>query len=169
MTGDQPRTADREPNDPRAETEAERLDRNFGELLQELRVAQTGVQILFAFLLTLAFQQRFASVGSFGRGVYVASLGCALLASGFLIAPVGYHRLVFRQAMKAEVVSVANRFALAGLGFLALALGGGMTVILDVLYHKEVAMAGGAGAVAFLGVLWFLLPWARLRAKRDGR
>lgn len=151
----------------RKETEAKRLDRNMAELLQELRVAQTGVQILFAFLLTLAFQQRFTEVDTFGRAVYVTALVCALLSSGFLIAPVGYHRLVFRQAMKAEVVSVSNWFALAGLVWLSLALGGALTVILDVMFSKDVAMIGGIVALTFLAVLWFLIPWVRVRAKQE--
>ncbi|MFI5957201.1 DUF6328 family protein [Cryptosporangium sp. NPDC051539] len=153
--------------DPRRdETEAQRLDRNLGELLQELRVAQTGVQILFAFLLTLAFQQRFAEVDAFGRWVYVIALFCALLSSGFLIAPVGYHRLVFRRAMKEEVVRTANVFALVGLGWLTIALGAALTVILDVLFSQEAAIAGGTVALVFLVVLWFLIPWFRLREKR---
>ncbi|TQS41761.1 hypothetical protein FL583_28280 [Cryptosporangium phraense] len=150
----------------RNETEAQRLDRNMGELLQELRVAQTGVQILFAFLLTLAFQQRFADVDAFGRWVYICALICALLSSGFLIAPVGYHRLVFRRAMKEEVVRTSNKFALAGLAFLSVALGGALTVILDVMFSQEVAMAGGIVSLGFLVVLWFLIPWVRVRAKR---
>ncbi|GAA3390019.1 DUF6328 family protein [Cryptosporangium minutisporangium] len=150
----------------RDETPAERLDRNMNELLQELRVAQTGVQILFAFLLTIVFQQRFTEVDSFGRAVYVGALICALLSSGFLIAPVGYHRLVFRRAMKDELVKIANIFALTGLVWLSLALGGALTVILDVMFSKEVAMAGGAAALLFLIVLWFLIPWTRMRVRR---
>ncbi|WP_035857091.1 DUF6328 family protein [Cryptosporangium arvum] len=151
---------------PREESEAQRLDRNLNELLQELRVAQTGVQILFAFLLTLVFQQRFSEVDAFGRSVYIGALGCALLSSGFLIAPVGYHRLVFRRAMKGEVVRTANVFALIGLAFLSVALGGALTVILDVMFSKETAMVGGAVALVFLAVLWFAIPWVRVRAKR---
>jgi hypothetical protein len=167
MTTDQAALDGRELGDPpRHESEAERLDRNMNELLQELRVAQTGVQILFAFLLTIAFQQRFAQVDAFGRAVYVTALVCALLSSGFLIAPVGYHRLVFRRAMKAEVVRVSNVFALVGMVWLSIALGGALTVILDVLFSKEVAMAAGGVALLFLVVLWFLIPWMRVRAKR---
>jgi hypothetical protein len=167
MTVDPPAAGHEGGDPPRHETEAHRLDRNIGEQLQELRVAQTGVQILFAFLLTLVFQQRFAELDDLGRGVYLGALACALLATGFLIAPVGYHRLVFRRAMKDEVVEVTNGFALAGLGFLSLALGGALTVILDVMFDPPVAVAGGAGAVVFLVVLWFLIPWLRVRAKRD--
>jgi len=168
MTSEQqPALTDREPdNPPRNETPAERLDRNMNELLQELRVAQTGVQILFAFLLTLAFQQRFTEVDAFGRIVYIGALVCALLSSGFLIAPVGYHRLAFRRAMKEDVVRTANKFALTGLVFLSVALGGALTVILDVMFTKDVAMAGGIVALVFLVVLWFAIPLLRVRAKR---
>jgi hypothetical protein len=166
MTVDPPAADGGHGDPPRHETEAHRLDRNIAEQLQELRVAQTGVQVLFAFLLTLAFQQRFTELDAFGRGVYLVALACALLASGFLIAPVGYHRLAFRRAMKEEVVKVTNGFALAGLGFLSLALGCGLAVILDVMFDRWVALVGGGGAVVFLVVLWFLIPWLRVRAKR---
>jgi hypothetical protein len=150
----------------RNESTAQRLDRNMAELLQELRVAQTGVQILFAFLLSIAFQQRFEKVDTFGRGIYIAALICALLSAGFLIAPVGYHRLVFRRAMKQEVVRTANIFALAGLVWLSLALGCSLTLILDVMFRKAVAIPGGCLALLFFAVLWFLIPWARVRSKR---
>ena len=95
----------------------------------------------------------------------MGALVCALIASGFLIAPVGYHRLVFRRAMKDEVVRVANISALTGLVFLSIALGGALTVILDVMFSKEVAMAGGIVALVFLVVLWFVIPSVRVRAK----
>jgi hypothetical protein len=151
---------------PRRESPYERLDRNMNELLQELRVAQTGVQLLFAFLLTLTFQSRFTLLDSFGRGAYLASLALALLASGFLIAPVGYHRMLFRRRMKDQVVAVANAFALVGMACLALSLGAALMVILDVLYSRGVALLFGVVATGFLLVLWFLLPLLRLRAER---
>src|SRR6476469_3807094 len=97
-----------QPTYSRNESAAERLDRNLGELLQELRVAQTGVQILFAFLLTLPFTQRFGEVTRFERDVYFVTLMCAGSASAFLIAPVSYHRLLFRQREKHHVVFAAN-------------------------------------------------------------
>jgi hypothetical protein len=150
----------------RSETTEQRLDRNLNELLQELRVAQTGVQLLFAFLLTLSFQPRFTLLDGFGRGAYLASLIFALLASGFLIAPVGYHRILFRRRMKDEVVAVANSLALAGLATLSLSLGCALTVILDVLYTRWVAAIGGTVATVFLLVLWFVLPWLRVVHER---
>lgn len=100
--------------DLRYETEAERLDRNYGELLQELRVLQAGVQILFAFLLTIAFQQRFGSVSDFQRNTYLISLVNASIATVCIIAPVAFHRIVFRRGMKDELMTAATRYALPG-------------------------------------------------------
>src|SRR5690349_19677592 len=99
----------------RDETPLERWDRNFTELLQELRVAQTGVQILFAFLLTLPFTNRFTAVTGFERGVYVVTLVAAAAATALLIAPVSYHRIVFRQGRKPQLVLIASRLAALGL------------------------------------------------------
>jgi hypothetical protein len=147
----------------RGETELQRLDRNMNELLQELRVAQTGVQILFAFLLTIAFTGQFQKVDDFARAVYVATLLCALVASGFLIAPVGYHRLLFQRRMKREVVTAANRLAVAGLAFLAIALAGALLLILDVVIGQEVGLVVSAVALLWLATLWFALPFAKAR------
>src|ERR1051326_7498703 len=99
----------------RDESAAERADRNFTELLQEVRVAQTGVQILFAFLLTMPFSARFTAIGAVDRAVYVVTLLAAAGASALLVAPVAYHRQVFRQHRKAELVDTASRFARTGL------------------------------------------------------
>src|SRR6266581_6983428 len=104
----------------REESEAQRLDRNYAELLQELRVAQTGVQILFAFLLTIGFQQRFASITTFQRGVYVTTLVAAAVAAVLLIAPVAVHRLLFGRQLKNELVTFTARLAVGGLVFLAI-------------------------------------------------
>src|ERR687886_2198179 len=105
----------------RDETDTERLDRNLVELLQELRVAQTGVQVLFAFLLTVPFSNRFRSLGGFERGAYFTALVCSLLASVLLIAPTSFHRLLFRMRQKEYMVETANRLALGGPGFIPLA------------------------------------------------
>src|SRR3954452_8688774 len=104
-------TANRTDGD-RSECALERADRNMNELLQELRVAQTGVQILFAFLLTLAFTQRFGQITAFQRALYMATLLLTTAATGLLIAPVAYHRLTFRRRMRAELVTAANWLAL---------------------------------------------------------
>src|SRR5213080_1326027 len=106
----------------RDETELERWDRNFNELLQELRVAQTGVQILFAFLLTLPFTQRFEKVGAEDRAVYLGTLLATALATACLIAPVSQHRILFRRHRKPEIVDTASRLAETGLAFLLVAV-----------------------------------------------
>ena len=112
----------------------ERLDRNYGELLQELRVAQTGVQLLVAFLLSIAFSPRFAETTPFQRGVYFGTLLLAVTATILLIAPVSHHRIVFRHRLKRELVKTANSEALAGLMLLALALLGAVLLITDFLF-----------------------------------
>ena len=92
-----------------------RADRNFAELLQELRVAQTGVQILFAFLLGLAFTDRFAELGDTERGTYIATLAACALTEALLVAPVMLHRLLFQCGLKRELVWIGHRFMVAGL------------------------------------------------------
>jgi len=160
--------ADAEPDYSRHhETTAQRLDRNYNELLQELRVAQAGVQILFAFLLTLAFSQRFAETTAFQRTTYVVTLLFAAGAAGLLIAPVAFHRIVFRQRQKDELVEAANRFALGGLGMLLVAMVGAVLLILDVVLGRARAL-GLAGVVAawFIG-FWLVLPLARREAPAE--
>src|SRR4051794_13091107 len=95
------------------ETETERADRNFGELLQELRVTQTGIQVLFAFLLTIPFAARFEKLDDFQRANLLAAIMLSALATACLIAPVSYHRLLFRQRLKDHIVNATNGFALA--------------------------------------------------------
>jgi hypothetical protein len=146
----------------RDETEAARLDRNYAEMLQELRVAETGVQILFAFLLTIAFQQRFSSVSTFQRGVYVATLICAATAAVLFIAPVAAHRMLFRQRRKDELVAITGRFAAAGLVFLLLSVLGSILLILDFV-SGPVPAGIVTGALGCLSVwLWYFVP-KRLR------
>jgi hypothetical protein len=140
--------------DGREETSAERADRNFNELLQELRVAQTGVQILFAFLLTLPFTQGFVRINAQQRGVYLCTLIATALATSCLIAPVSHHRILFRRRQKPEIVDEANRLALVGLTFLMVAIIGAVYLIFDV-----VVGTGPAGVVAGALGLWLLLIW----------
>lgn len=150
----------------RNETEAQRLDRNYGELLQELRVAQTGVQILFAFLLAIAFQQRFASISTFQLDVYVGTLVCAAVAAALFIAPVALHRALFGRRVKDELVEFTGRLAVAGLVFLAFAMLGAVLLIVDfVVGHLAAGITTGGIALVF-GYLWYLLPmrW-RVRTK----
>jgi O-antigen/teichoic acid export membrane protein len=140
--------------DGRDETETERADRNFNELLQELRVAQTGVQILFAFLLTLPFTQGFVKIDAEQRVVYLATLIATALATSCLIAPVSHHRILFRRRRKPELVDVASRLAIAGLAFLLIAVIGSVYLIFDV-----VVGVGLAGVIAGALAAWFILIW----------
>jgi len=165
----------------RAEAPLQRADRNFAELLQELRVAQTGVQILFAFLLTLSFMDRFATIDAFQRGVYVFTLVASATTVALLVAPVAVHRLLFQRGRKRELVHVGHRLAIIGLVSLAVTVLAGMLLALDVVVGRAAAMAVvGALAVVF-AALWAgvplrvrrgpvlrLLP-ARLQAEADER
>ena len=149
----------------RDESEAQRLDRNYGELLQELRVAQTGVQILFAFLLTIAFQQRFGAITTFQRGVYVVTLVAAAIAAVLLIAPVAAHRMLFGLRLKDELVTFTGRLASAGLAFLVIAILGAVLLIIDVVLNAVAAGIVTAVIAALVLWLWYVLP---ARARRSG-
>src|SRR3954466_3457026 len=146
----------------RGETVHQVLDRNLGELLQELRVAITGVQILFAFLLGLAFTARFATLAGFELALSTVALLSTALATIVLIASVSFHRLVFRRRQKSALVEVADRLLLAGLGLLVLAISSSVLLILDVVLGRWQGLLGG-GIVGLAGVLtWYALPvWAR--------
>ncbi|MGH3428803.1 MAG: DUF6328 family protein, partial [Terriglobales bacterium] len=115
------------------ESHAARLNRHFSELLQEIRVAQTGVQILFAFLLTLPFSSRFNQTTGLQRGVYISTLLLTMAASGLLIAPAAFHRLTSGRQMRKQLLSAANQLALGGIGALLLALAGSILLITDVV------------------------------------
>jgi hypothetical protein len=132
----------------RGESEAERLDRNYSELLQELRVAQVGVQILFASLLTVAFTERFRQVTTEQRTTYVVTLLAAAAATAFLIGPVSFHRMVFRRSLKEELVRNAHRMALGGLACL----------VVDVVLGQTPAIWYGVGVAAFFIMLWLVVP-----------
>lgn len=108
-----PSSADDTARDEQArdETPMERLDRNWADLLQELRVLQTGVQLLTGFLLTLPFQSVFAELGAFQHTVYLVTVGCAITATGFLVAPVSLHRFLFRRHLRSQMVTVAHYLA----------------------------------------------------------
>ncbi len=140
------------------ESEFERRNRNFAELLQELRVAQTGVQILFAFLLTLPFSSRADLLTGVNRVAYVVTLVAAAAATAFLIAPVSYHRIVFREGRKPEVLAIASRLAQLGLVALLVSLVGALFLAIDVVVGEPV-VAIVTGLVAGLYVtVWYLLP-----------
>jgi hypothetical protein len=149
----------------RDESEDERADRQYNELLQELRVAQTGVQFLFAFLLTLAFTQRFPQVTDFQHWVYVATLTATAVSSALLIGPVPFHRILFRRGLKPRLVRGADLMARGGLAMLLLAINGAVLLILDVVLTGPLPFVM-SGAVA----LWFVLVWyvVPLTARESG-
>ena len=133
-------------------------------MFQELRVAQTGVQILFAFLLTIAFQQRFADVTSFQRTVYVTTLLLLSGATALLIAPVSFHRIVFRQRRKRALVEATHVFAVGGLVLLLLAVCGAVLLILDVVLDTRLALIGTRAVAVWFIVFWYAIP---LRVRRQ--
>ncbi|WBB60892.1 DUF6328 family protein [Streptomyces sp. WMMC500] len=150
----------------RRETPLERDDRNFVELLQELRVTQTGVQILFAFLLTLAFTERFTELDSLQRGTYVTTLLLSVAAAVLFTAPAAVHRGLFRRRAKRRIVDVSSRLAAAGLGVLAFALSGAVTLVVDVVLGRAEGFAAGASVLVFTAGLWAALPWGLSRSLR---
>src|SRR3954470_1630809 len=136
----------------RSETALERCDRNLVELLQEVRVVQTGVQVLFAFLLTVPLATRFPELSQFQRLTYFATLLAAGGAAILLIAPTAYHRILFRLGDKAHLVDVANRFTLAGLACVGLAMVGALLLVTDLLF-AGIAVVFVTTALAALGCL----------------
>lgn len=142
----------------RNETPVQRLDRNWGDLLQELRVVQTGVQLLTGFLLTLPFQARFATVSRFDQNVYLATVGTAVAATAFLIAPVSVHRLLFRRHARRVMVVLAHRLAMVGMLLLGCAVVGVVLLIVDVLRGRSAATAGAATTAVVVLSLWLVLP-----------
>jgi hypothetical protein len=155
-------------NQPPEETEKERWQRNFAELLQELRVAQTGVQILFAFLLTLVFSARFGELNAFQRDIYVVALLSASGATALIIGPVAYHRMLFRQGRKPELVRSAHRMASAGLAMLLVSMVSSVLLVTDFILDQTVAMILTGAVAAFFVLLWGVLPlWRRIQDKKS--
>lgn len=144
----------------RHETEAERLDRNWSSLLQELRVVQTGVQLLTGLLLTLPFQQRFPTLDEPMRILYLVTVACSAAATALLVAPVGMHRILFRRHRLNLLVSAAHRCAFVGLVLLGLAMAGVTELIFDTVAGRRAGILAGAVAlVTFVGI-WLVLPLA---------
>ena len=147
----------------RSETATERLDRNWSSLLQELRVVQTGVQLLTGFLLTLPFQQRFEILDGDMRVVFLATVSCAMAASVLLIAPVGIHRLLFRQRRLRTLVSAAHRLAYAGLLLLGMALVGMTVIIFGAVSGQTAGVTAGVVAFGAFSAFWVVIPvWMRV-------
>ena len=144
----------------RGETLDQVLDRNVAELLQELRVAFTGVQILFAFLLSLAFTQRFADLDGFQLSIYTIALMSTALATMVLIAPVSFHRIVFRRRQKAALVLVADRLLIVGIALLIPAISSAVLLILDVVFGRWPAIVGSSLTTLVAVLTWYALPLA---------
>jgi hypothetical protein len=141
----------------RKETAASRIDRNYGELLQELRVAETGVQILFAFLLGISFQQRFADVDGFQRGVFVFTLVMSAIATVLFVTPVAVHRFTFHQGTKDQLVRDTHRLAVAGLVVLMVAIVSCVLLVLDWVTNRSFAIGVSAVLTGAVTALWVWL------------
>jgi hypothetical protein len=156
--------------DQRDETATERADRNWDELLQELRVTQTGIQILSGFLLTLPFQQRFTALEPPLRTLFLVAVAMATLSTGLVVAPVAAHRMLFRKRQKVVLVETADRLAKVGLACVGLTVVVVLALVFGfVLGDTAAFVAGGAGLVVFT-LLWLVLPLVVLRgAERPPR
>jgi hypothetical protein len=156
------------PKDPRDETQAERDDRNLIELLQELRVAGLGVQVLFGFLLSLPFTSKFSKLGHAERGLYIASLILAAVSTALLLGPVAYHRLVFRQRQKERLVRAGNVMAICGLIAVALSISAAVLLVTGYVEPGLPAVLITVFIVGLFAALWFALPLAqRERGEED--
>lgn len=147
-----------DPGSHRQETREQRLDRNLIELLNELRVALPGVQVLFAFLLVVPFNQRFQLTNGFQRGVYFVTLLLTATASVFLIAPSVHHRLLFRLQEKEHIIVVANTLSLIGVTALSLAMVGVVLFVTDFLFGDAAALVVTPGVALLFAIVWYLIP-----------
>jgi hypothetical protein len=169
MAGDAPVESTEHPGADRPEparpdeTEAQRDDRNLIELLQELRVAGLGVQVLFGFLLSLPFTNRFATLSHPQRHLYVASVVLAAISTALLVGPVAYHRLVFRQHRKEQLVKDANRMAILGLAAVALAISAAVLLVVTYVDQGAPVVIISVFVICLFAGLWFVLPLARRR------
>ena len=149
--------------DPRAETREQRDDRNLIELLQELRVAGLGVQVLFGFLLALPFTTRFVRLYPWQRDLYTGILLVSAVATALLLGPVAYHRLVFRRRQKEHLVRAANTMAIGGLVAVALAVSGTVLLVVSYVDKTVTGVAIGGCMACLFGGLWFAYPAVRRR------
>ncbi|SNY77130.1 hypothetical protein SAMN04244553_0927 [Nocardia amikacinitolerans] len=152
------------PDEGRDETELERLDRNWASLIQELRVVQTGVQFLIGALLLLPFQPEFAVVSQQMRTLYLVTVCAAFGATVFLVAPVSWHRILFRRHRLGNVVSAAHRCAMAGVALLGIALTGALVLVVDVVAGDVAGVVAGVAAALLFAAAWLIAPW-RWRAR----
>ena len=143
------------------ETHEERVNRELIELLNELRVALPGVQVLFAFLLAVPFTQRFAETTELQRDTFMVALLSTLAGSVFLIAPTAYHRIRFRDRDKEALLRIGNVFAIIGVLFLAIGMTAVVFLVTDVIYKGFVTAVVTASTAALFAIVWFVLPLAR--------
>lgn len=150
----------------RDETELERVDRNMIELLNELRVALPGVQVLFAFLLVLPFNQGWENVTSFQRAIYEGTLLATALSAVLLIAPTMIHRLQFREDNKEQILHDAQRLTIAGVSVLAVAMCGAVALVSNFVFGTAATIGSLTGIAIAIALLWYALPSLRLAQKR---
>ena len=153
--------------DGRDESRPEQMDRNWSELLQELRVTQTGVQLLTAFLLSLPFQQRFRTINGEQKILYLVTVLLSVSATAFLITPVSLHRALFRMHDKERLVAFANVTAKLGLALLGLAVTGVAVLIFDFVVGTVAAAVAGAGVFLLFATLWLVIPLIARRQAAD--
>ncbi len=146
-------------NEDHEESEKERTTRRWNEMLQELRVAQTGVQVLTGFLLTVPFSQRFSALDATTKNAYLVTVCAAVLAAGLLIAPVAFHRVLFGKSEKEWLVDAANISARAGLAMLAVTMCGVMFVVFSLVVGGVAAVVSSGLTAALLLALWLVVPW----------
>jgi len=147
------------------ESDKQRYDRELIELLNELKVALPGVQVLFAFLLAVPLSPVFKDVNGFERAIFFATLASTAIATAFLIAPSAIHRIDFRNQDKGSMIVLFNRISIYGLIFTALSMVGALTFVADLLYGKYATIATASASIAMFTIFWFVLP-IRRRLKR---
>jgi cation transport ATPase len=143
------------------ESRQERVNRELIELLNELRVALPGVQVLFAFLLTVPFSNGYNRITGFQKDVYFAILVATAISTACFIVPTAYHRLNFRKREKEQILISSNKFAIAGIMALALSMVGVLVLIADIVYSDAAAVVAGVLALVVFGGLWAVLPLVR--------
>ena len=149
------------------ETSKERYDRELIELLNELKVALPGVQVLFAFLLAVPLSPTFDKVNGFEKAIFFATLASTAIAAAFLIAPSAIHRIDFRNKDKGSMIVLFNRISIYGLIFTAISMVGALTFIADLLYGKYATIATATVSIAMFSVFWFYLPIRRRMQRTD--
>ena len=155
------------PEDGTKEDPQERTARELIELLQELRIVIPGVQVLFAFLLTVPFNQGFSKLDGLQRAVFFATLLCTAAATALLIAPSSHHRLLFRQGVREQRLKMGNLLAILGLVFLVPAMVGVVFVITDLIFGLTTALVVTVTMALFFSLLWFVLPLPYRGNKKD--